>query len=216
MAYGEAHRLQERLVDARVAGRIDDTLLLVEHPPVFTLGRAAKAEHILRPKDALESLGFEVHETGRGGDVTYHGPGQLVGYPIVDLRPDRTDVRKYVASLEETMIRTVATYGITAGRISGLNGTWVGDRKIGAVGVRIRHWVTMHGFALNVTTDLRHFQLIVPCGITNKDVTSIARETGEEKTLEEVSGLVVEKLAELYEAGVTWHDGAPLIPEDDA
>ena len=173
VGYREAHALQERLLEARIAGQIGDTLLLLEHPPVLTLGRAAKREHVLFAPDHLRSLGVDVVETGRGGDVTYHGPGQLVGYPIVDLKPDRQDVRKYVSSLEETMIRLAADYGITATRVQGLNGAWVEDRKIGAVGVRIRKWVTMHGFAINGTNDLTHFDWIVPCGIRDRAVTSI-------------------------------------------
>jgi lipoyl(octanoyl) transferase len=179
--YGEAHALQERLQEARVRGAIPDTLLLLEHPPVITLGRGAKIGNVLAARDALAARGIDLHETGRGGDVTYHGPGQLVGYPIFDLSPDRRDVRRYVRDLEEVMIRTVADFGLAAERIAGMNGTWLrdpdlGDRKIGAVGVRISRWVTMHGFALNVSTDLSHFALIVPCGIRDKAVTTMSLE----------------------------------------
>jgi lipoyl(octanoyl) transferase len=187
--YASVLALQEDLHERRRRGEIPDTLLLLEHTPVITLGRAAKREHILLSDDQLRARGVDVHEIGRGGDVTYHGPGQLVGYPILDLAPDRCDVRRYVASLEETMIRAAAHYGITAGRIAGLHGTWVADRKLGAVGVRIGHWVTMHGFALNVTTALDAFDLIVPCGLRDKQVTSLAHELVRDLALDEVTDL---------------------------
>ncbi|MCA9602423.1 MAG: lipoyl(octanoyl) transferase LipB, partial [Myxococcales bacterium] len=148
--YGEVHELQKELVEKRTAGEIGDTVLLVEHEPVITLGRAAKTQNVLLSEEMLRARGFDVEEVGRGGDVTYHGPGQVVMYPILDLKPDRQDVRKYVWALEETMIRTAADYGLEAKRIAGLNGAWIGDRKVGAVGVRISRWVTMHGIALNV------------------------------------------------------------------
>ena len=187
VAYRDALALQEELVEQRTAGRITDTVLLLEHEPaVITLGRGAKEEHVLLSREALALQGVEVHETGRGGDVTYHGPGQLVAYPIVDLKPDRQDVRKYVAALEEVMIRIAASYGITAGRVAGLNGTWVGNHKLGAVGVRIRRWVTMHGLALNVSTALDAFDLIVPCGIRDRGVTSLERELGRQVAMDEV------------------------------
>lgn len=198
VAYGDAHELQKKLVDERTRGAIADTILLVEHPPVITLGRAAKEANVLLSRERLEARGFEVHEIGRGGDVTYHGPGQLVVYPIVDLKPDRQDVRKYVGSLEETMIRVARDYGVEAGRVAGLNGAWVGDRKIGAVGVRISRWVTMHGFALNVTTDLSHFEVIVPCGIQGKQVTSLARELGRDVSMREVEDRALGHFAELH------------------
>jgi lipoyl(octanoyl) transferase len=203
VGYHEAHALQERLLEARVEGRIGDTLLLLEHPPVLTLGRGAKREHVLFSVDHLRSLGVDVVETGRGGDVTYHGPGQLVGYPIVDLKPDRQDVRKYVASLEETMIRMAAEHGIEAARVAGLNGAWVDDRKIGAVGVRLRKWVTMHGFAINGTTDLSHFQWIVPCGIQGRAVTSIELESGVSPSFESMAERAARIFAALYEADLT-------------
>ncbi len=212
IGYAECHALQQQLVGARQQGRIGDVLLLLEHPPVLTLGRAAKKENILLARPLLEARGVEVHEIGRGGDVTFHGPGQLVGYPIVDLSPDRQDVRRYVASLEETMIRIAGDHGITASRVAGLNGAWVGDRKIGAVGVRISRWVTMHGFAINVATDLSFFDLIVPCGIRDKGVTSIARETGATPDMARVVEAAARHFADQYEARVTWHDGPPAIP----
>ncbi len=178
--YAEGLERQRALVEDRRAGRAPDTLLLLEHPHVITLGvkRDAARSHVQAPPDVLAARGVEVFETGRGGDVTYHGPGQLVAYPVIDLRPDRCDVHRYVRDLEETMIRTCAAFGVTAGRIAGLSGAWVSDRKIGAVGVRISRWITSHGIALNVATRLEYFDLIVPCGIRDKGVTSLAREAG--------------------------------------
>ena len=173
--YAEGLDLQARLVADRQAGRIADTLLLLEHDPVFTLGRNARAEHVLFPEAELRARGFDVFEAGRGGDVTFHGPGQVVGYPILSLAPDRCDVHRYVRDLEEVMIRTCADYGVTAGRVPGMTGTWVGDAKVGAIGVRIARWVTSHGFAFNVGGDLAPFGLIVPCGIRGRGVTSLER-----------------------------------------
>ena len=212
--YGEVHELQQELLDARTHQRIGDTILVVEHEPVITLGRGAKIEHLLGGRAVLAEQGIEVHEIGRGGDVTYHGPGQLVVYPIVDLSPDRRDVRKYVASLEEAMIRCVGEFGIQAGRLAGLNGTWVlgsgsADRKIGAVGVRISRWVTMHGMALNVATELEHFRHIVPCGIRDKAVTSIAAEIGHAPSFPAVARSLVGHLASQYDASLTWSRGLP-------
>jgi lipoyl(octanoyl) transferase len=176
IGYADALAIQQDLLAKRSANAIPDTLLLLEHTPVITLGRGSKAGHVVASAETLAARGVEVFESGRGGDVTYHGPGQVVGYAIVDLKPDRCDVRRYVRDLEETMIRTCADYGIAAGRQSGLIGAWIGDRKIGAIGVRISRWVTMHGFAFNVTTNLTHFDLIVPCGIPDKGVTSLSLE----------------------------------------
>jgi lipoyl(octanoyl) transferase len=185
--YRQAHALQQELQEQRVQGSIPDTLLLLEHPPVVTLGRGAKAEHVLWTPDTMRKRGIEVVDTGRGGDVTFHGPGQLVAYAIVDLRPDRCDVRRYVRDLEEVMIRTCQHYGLDAIRVQGLTGVWVQGRKIGAIGVRISRWVTMHGVALNVNTDLNYFQSIVPCGIANKSVTSLRHELGTEVSMPDIS-----------------------------
>ena len=207
--YAEAHRVQKELQAKRIAGDIGDTVLLLEHPPVFTLGRSAKEQHVLAPAEALAARGFSVHEVGRGGDVTYHGTGQLVAYPIIDLKPDRKDVRKYVWSLEETMIRTCTDFGIEATRAQGLNGAWIGDRKIGAVGVRISRWVTMHGLALNASTDLSHFELIVPCGIQDKAVTSLSMETGRQVRVADVMEPLAAHFAALYDAEVEWRDTLP-------
>jgi len=171
-------RMDARLAD-RMAGRVPDALFLLEHEPVVTLGRRAKHENVLASPDVLRSRGIDVVESGRGGDVTYHGPGQIVGYPVVDLKPDRRDVHRYVADLEEVMIRVAARYGVEAGRAPGLTGAWVdGSRKVGAIGVRISKWVTSHGFALNVAPTTDAFSLIVPCGISDRAVTSLGAETG--------------------------------------
>jgi lipoyl(octanoyl) transferase len=207
--YADAHRVQGELQAKRIAGDIEDTVLLLEHPPVFTLGRSAKEQHLLAPSDALEARGFSVYEVGRGGDVTYHGPGQLVAYPIIDLKPDRKDVRRYVWSLEETMIRTCADLGLAARRVEGLNGAWIDDRKVGAVGVRISHWVTMHGLALNANTDLSHFELIVPCGIPDKAVTSLSAELGRDIGVVDVTGPLATHFAALYDADVEWRNDPP-------
>src|SRR5438067_6377699 len=151
--YGEALELQKALVEERRADHVPDLLLLLQHPPVITLGvRRSSRTNVVATDARLAELGVQMFETGRGGDVTYHGPGQIVGYPILDLNPDRRDVHRYVRDLEETMIRVCGDYGITAGRIDGLTGTWVGDRKVGAIGVRISRWITSHGFAFNVNT----------------------------------------------------------------
>ena len=175
VAYGDALELQKQLVEQRKTGEIPDQLLLLEHPPVITLGVRTRNDrsHVIATPETLEDAGVEVFESGRGGDVTYHGPGQLVGYPILDLRPDRCDVHRYVRDLEEVLIRAVAGFGIVSHRLPGLTGTWVGNEKLAAIGVRIARWVTSHGFALNVSTNLEHFGLIVPCGITGKGVTSM-------------------------------------------
>jgi lipoyl(octanoyl) transferase len=211
--YSSAHALQERLVEARKEERIGDTLLLLEHPKVITLGRAAKLQHLLRSQSQLADEGYDFHETGRGGDVTFHGPGQLVGYPIVDLKPDRQDVRRYVSDLEETMIRICADYGLSAGRVAGRNGCWIGERKVGAVGVRISRWITMHGFALNVSTDLTQFGAIVPCGIADAGVTSLTQELGREVPMAEVELAAARHLAQLLDAEVRFVDGEPRWDE---
>jgi lipoyl(octanoyl) transferase len=187
VSYADGLELQRALVDDRKAGRIPDTLLLLQHPHVLTIGvKKDGRQHILAAPELLAARGVEVFETGRGGDVTYHGPGQLVGYPIFNLDPDRRDVHKYVRDLEEVMIRVCADYGLAAGRVKGMSGAWIGDAKIGAIGVRISRWVTSHGFAFNVTTDLDFFNLIVPCGIADKAVTSLASQLGHPVPMAEV------------------------------
>jgi len=197
--YADGLELQRRLVEDRKADRIADTLLLLQHPHVITVGvKKDGREHILASPDRLSSLGVDVFETGRGGDVTYHGPGQLVGSPIFDLNPDRRDVHQYVRDIEEVMIRVCAGYGLTAGRVKGFSGAWIGDEKIGAIGVRISRWVTSHGFAFNVTTDVDFFDLIVPCGIADKGVTSLTKKLGREPEMREVEDRFVANFAAVF------------------
>jgi len=199
VTYENGMKLQQRLVELRQREEIDDQLLLLEHPPVITLGRGGDSGNLLATPDVLESQHVRFYETTRGGDITYHGPGQVVGYPIVHLGEGHRDVRKYVTRLEEVLIRTVAEYGITAARIDGKRGIWVGANKIAAIGVRIARWVTSHGWALNVSTNLDHFRLITPCGIQGMGVTSIERETGRHIPLEEVRAVLSAKFADVFE-----------------
>ena len=200
VSYAEGLELQRALVDDRKAGRIPNTLLLLQHPHVLTIGvKKDGRQHILAAPDLLAARGVEVFETGRGGDVTYHGPGQLVGYPIFDLHPDRRDVHKYVRDLEEVMIRACADYGLAADRVKGMSGTWIRDAKIGAIGVRISRWVTSHGFAFNVTTDLDFFKLIVPCGIADKAVTSLAGQLGRPVPMAEVEDALIRHFTGVFE-----------------
>jgi lipoyl(octanoyl) transferase len=202
VGYSEALSMQESAVNSLRSGEGDEQLLLLEHPHVFTLGRGADSANILAGADQLESLSIEVHETGRGGDVTYHGPGQLVGYPIINLKPDRCDVHRYVRDIEEVLIRSIAELGITGERIAGLTGVWVGNEKIAAIGVRIARWITSHGFALNVNTDLDYFQMIVPCGITDKGVTSLSRLLGQPLDMNDVARIVARRFAEVFERDI--------------
>ena len=192
ISYGEALTLQRELVEERRAGRVPDLLILLQHPPVITVGVKGDGgrSNVMATAERLAELGIEVSETGRGGDVTYHGPGQIVGYPILDLKPDRCDVHRYVRDLEEVMIRVCADYGVNAGRISGLTGAWVGSEKIGAIGVRISRWITSHGFAFNVNTTLQHFDFIVPCGISDKGVTSLEKLLGRKVPMAEVEDAI--------------------------
>jgi lipoyl(octanoyl) transferase len=200
VAYAEALALQRSLVEERRAGRVSDLLLLVEHPDVITLGVKGDGgrSHITASPEVLADLGVAVFEAGRGGDVTYHGPGQLVAYPIIDLRPDRCDVHRYVRDIEEVMIRVCAGYSVRAERIAGLTGVWVGDRKIGAIGIRISRWITSHGLALNVSTDLSRFDLIVPCGIAGRGVTSLEREVGRGLDLTEVESRLIAEFGDVF------------------
>jgi lipoyl(octanoyl) transferase len=199
--YAEALDLQKRLVEERRSGSIPDQLLLLQHPPVITLGVKARNDrsHVLASPADLEEEGVEIFETGRGGDVTYHGPGQLVGYPILDLRPDRCDVHKYVRDLEEALIQAAAALGVATERIQGLTGVWAGKNKLAAIGVRISRWITSHGFAFNVGTNLGHFDLIVPCGIADKAVTSLEVLLGRPVQMDEVESAVVTSFAAVFE-----------------
>lgn len=205
VGYPEALAMQRALVEERRADRVPDLLILLQHPAVITLGVKGDGgrSNVMATPERLSELGIAVEETGRGGDVTYHGPGQVVGYPIIDLRPDRQDVHRYVRDLEEVMIRTCADYGLEAGRIAGLTGTWIGAEKIGAIGVRISRWITSHGFAFNVSTRLDHFQLIVPCGISDRGVTSLERATGRSIGVEEVEDRITRHFGEVFERSLS-------------
>ena len=203
--YQDALVLQRSLVEERRAGNVPDLLLLLQHPAVITVGVKGDGgrSNVVADARRLAELGIEISETGRGGDVTYHGPGQIVGYPILDLRPDRCDVHRYVRDLEEVMIRVCADYGVRAGRIPGLTGTWVGDAKIGAIGIRISRWITSHGFAFNVNTSLDHFDLIVPCGISNRGVTSLQHATGRQITVADVEDAVARHFCGVFQREAT-------------
>jgi len=208
--YQDALDLQRDLVEQRKRGEIGDQLLLLEHPDVITLGVRTRSDrsHIVASEESLAAEGIAVFETGRGGDVTYHGPGQLVGYPIIDLKPDRCDVHRYVRDLEDVLIGAVAEFGITAGRVKGLTGIWVGaggsETKLAAIGVRISRWVTSHGFALNVNTDLSRFGLIVPCGIADKGVTSMSHLLGHAVSMDEVADVVARQVARVFAVELTY------------
>lgn len=206
--YRAAAALQQKLVAERQRGRIADQLLLLEHPPVITRGVRAAADNVLASPAVLRRRGVELHDARRGGDVTYHGPGQLVGYPIVLLKPDRCDAHRYVRDLEEVLIRAVAEFGVRAARIPGLTGVWVGNDKLAAIGVRLSRWVTSHGFALNVATDLDDFALIRPCGLADRGVTSLARLAGARIPETAVAGSVARRFAEVFEREIASGDGA--------
>jgi lipoate-protein ligase B len=199
--YGEALELQRSIAKDRISGAIpQDVLLLLEHPPVVTLGRSSKDKHLMASPDFLESHGVELFEVERGGDVTFHGPGQLVGYPIIDLKRHRLDLHWYLRRIEEALIDTLADYDIPAERNPTYTGVWTRGKKIASIGVHARDWVTWHGFALNVTTDLSFFDLIVPCGIPGVVMTSIGRELGaEEVSAQDVRDRVTAKFADVFD-----------------
>ena len=225
--YATGLRLQEQLVALRKEGRIGDALLLIEHTPVITLGRNAHSQNVLASPEFLAQRGVEVFECNRGGDVTFHGPGQLVAYPIFDLRgfPSSSPTRntmgviEFVRSLEEVLIRTCAEFGIPAKRISGLTGVWTGEdarpstpeAKIAALGVHISRGITSHGIALNVNTDLTYFNLIVPCGITSKPVTSIAKELGREIPMQDVAHILARNFGKVFNSQVLWLDSLDAL-----
>jgi lipoyl(octanoyl) transferase len=195
--YDEAYKLQCELVDSRKRAAISDQLLIVEHPHVVTVGRNGRREHLLAESELLSRAGIDLHDSDRGGDVTYHGPGQIVGYPILDLREWKRDVGAYVRGIEQVIIDALADFGLVAGRIGGLTGVWIGDAKIAAIGIHISRWVTSHGFALNVDTDLTYFQYIVPCGLT-KPVTSM-RKLGSDASRADVIGALIRSFARNFE-----------------
>ncbi len=201
--YGDALVLQQELVRERRDGAIPDTLLLLEHPHVITLGTRSSDEHVLLDAGELARRGIERFEAGRGGDVTYHGPGQLVGYPILDLNPDRKDLHRYLRDLEDVMIGAAGAFGVHAERVPGLTGAWTATGKLAALGVRVSSgWITSHGFALNVSTDLSYFGTIVPCGIADRDVTSLEREVGRPVSLDEASARVIDAFRSTFNADI--------------
>jgi lipoate-protein ligase B len=199
--YGEALELQRNIARDRISGAIpQDVLLLLEHPPVVTMGRASKEKHLVASPEFLSSKGVELFEVERGGDVTFHGPGQLVGYPIIDLKRHRQDLHWYLRKIEEALINTLADYGIAGERNTAYTGVWTRGKKIASIGVHARDWVTWHGFALNVTTDLSYFDLIVPCGIDGVVMTSIAHESGsDEISAQDVRDRISVKFAEAFD-----------------
>ena len=200
VSYADALDLQAELVAQRRAGEIADTLLLLEHPHVITLGSGAHEENVLVSPEERARRGIELFATGRGGDVTYHGPGQLVGYPILDLKPDRCDLHRYLRDLEEALIHVLGQFGLHGGRKERLTGVWVDDRKLAAIGVRVSSgWITSHGFALNVNTDLSLFGTIVPCGIRDHGVGSISQELGGAVPMEEVERAAIHALAAMFD-----------------
>ena len=198
IAYAEALALQQSLHDSRKRNEISDTLLLLEHPHVITLGRAANRANILVDEQTRTEKKIELFETGRGGDVTYHGPGQLVGYPIISLAPDAQDARRYVRNIQEVLVRTARDFGVEAEPRGGEHvGVWVGNDKLAAIGIRLSRWVTMHGFALNITTDLEYFKLIVPCGIQDHGVTSLEKILGTKIEIKTVAEIAVRHFGEV-------------------
>jgi len=201
--YAEGLRLQAQRIAQRKAAEIPDTLLLLEHPHVYTLGRNARRENLLISEERLAALGAQLFETNRGGDITYHGPGQLVGYPIFDLTKHRRDIAWFMRSLEEVFIRVAREFGIEAGRLAGAPGVWVGNDKLVAMGVHISRWVTSHGFAFNVNTDLGYFEWIVPCGLPDKGVTSLAKLLGRPVEMSTAIDRVVEHFIRVF--GLTMH-----------
>jgi lipoate-protein ligase B len=210
--YGEMLELQRSIARARISGEIDqDVLLLVEHPPVITLGRSSKDAHLLANPDQLRNRGVDVFEVERGGDVTFHGPGQLVGYPIVDLKRHKQDLHWYLRQVEEILVRALHDFGIAGERVSKYTGVWTNGRKIASIGVHARDWVTWHGLALNVSTELSYFDLIVPCGIPDVAMTSIQREIGRDVTIEEVSRAVARSAAEVLNLDLRQRDDLPEL-----
>lgn len=198
--YREALELQAELVEKRRAGTIPDTLILLEHPHVITLGSASDPDHVLADEEERTRLGIELFEAGRGGDVTYHGPGQLVAYPILDLKPDRKDLHRYLRDLETVLIRLAADYGIEATRSEAGTGVWTGTGKLAAIGIRVSSgWITSHGLALNVRSDLSYFETIVPCGIADRGVTSLERELGTAPDPAEVARRLAEHFSDVFE-----------------
>jgi lipoate-protein ligase B len=211
MPYEEAYGLQMQLWSEKAAGRQEDFLLLLEHPPTLTLGKSGKMQHLLVEKEELAKEGLALFFTDRGGDITYHGPGQIVAYPIIDLRRRGKDVHRYVHDLEEAVIGTLKDFSIEAGRDEEHIGVWSGRDKIAAIGVRVRRWITMHGLALNVNPDLQHFALITPCGIADRGVTSMAKLLEHAPSLNEVADSLITHFSRVF--AVTMDEGT-LAPSE--
>jgi len=196
--YREAWDLQKRLLKMNLRQEIGDVLILTQHPHTYTVGRTGDDKHLLIDERTLKTLGADVFHIDRGGDITYHGPGQIVGYPIFDLRRFYKDVQRFLRDLEEVMIRTLSEFGLVGGRIPGLTGVWVDGAKVGAIGIKVSRWITMHGFALNVNTDLDYFGHIVPCGIADKPVTSMEKLLGQKVDVHRVGEVLLQKLADVF------------------
>jgi lipoate-protein ligase B len=196
--YGEAYKLQRKLHRKRIIGEIPDTMLLLEHPPTFTIGRSGKMSNVLVSRDKLADEGIAFFFIERGGDVTYHGPGQLVGYPIIDLSHRGKDIHRYVHDLEEIIIRTLNDFSMGADRDEGHAGVWVENEEVAAIGLSVRSWVTMHGFALNVNPNLEYFSLINPCGFSDRKATSMSKILGHEVLMEEVANRLIANLSKIF------------------
>ena len=199
LAYADAWAWQRSARERRRLDELPDVLLHVEHPPTFTVGRSTRPEDLRSDAATLAGQGFELHEVERGGSVTYHGPGQLVGYPIVDLRPRGRDVHRFIRQLEQALIGALGAYGLEGERREGWTGVWLGDRKIASIGIHVRHWVTMHGFALNVATDLSHFRFVNPCGLDSEVMTSLTEQLGHGADMVDVSTQVARQFAQVFE-----------------
>jgi lipoate-protein ligase B len=196
--YSEALELQMSLLERRLKGEIEDVLLLLQHPPTFTIGRGGKSAHLLVNREELAKRGIHFEAVSRGGDITYHGPGQLVGYPIVDLGSINRDIYNFLRNLEETIILALGNFGLRARRIKGLTGVWVDNKKIASIGIGIKRWITYHGFALNVNTDLSYFNMIVPCGMQDVEITSIKELLGKDISMKEVEDSIVDAFAKVF------------------
>jgi lipoyl(octanoyl) transferase len=201
--YENAHNLQKQILQERIDDKCDDHLILLQHNPVITIGRSGDNKNIITPKPILDKFGISVYEIERGGDVTYHGPGQITGYPIIDLRNHKKDVHWYLRQLEEVIITVLAEYNIIGKRVKDYTGVWVENEKIAAIGVAVKKWVTYHGFAFNVNPDLSHFKLINPCGITDKEVTSLEKIISCNISIEEVEDKIISAFKEVFSVNIT-------------
>lgn len=197
--YKEAWDLQKQVLELRSAGKITDILFLLEHPHTYTLGKTADKKNLVGPESYLSENSISVYEIDRGGDITYHGPGQIVGYPIISLTDWKQDTHKYLRAIEEVIIKTCAHYGISGSRVQKYTGVWINDRKIAAIGIKVSRWFTMHGFAFNINTDLDLFTGIIPCGIADKEVTSLSKETGREIDIKEVKEILTKNFMGVFE-----------------